>query len=173
MDRDDNIPTLTRGRLVLCLATILVMALSLGPSFAHLLEAGPRLTIWSPELWREATVFNSQFMWFAIVGGPIDIGAVVLGAILAFVLRREKVPFRWALAAAILFAASLAVWLSVVAPANAVLATWAPGPVPENFEAVRDRWESGHVAMTAIKFCGLTAAVLAGLTAGRTRRAAP
>ena len=39
-----------------------VAALSLGPSFAHMLESGPRLYVWSPELWREATVFNQQFM---------------------------------------------------------------------------------------------------------------
>lgn len=31
-------------------ATLLFTALSLGPSFAHVLEALPRLTVWSPEL---------------------------------------------------------------------------------------------------------------------------
>ena len=29
---------------------VLVMALSFGPSFAHLLEAPPRLAVWPPEL---------------------------------------------------------------------------------------------------------------------------
>ena len=33
-----------------------IAALSLGPSFAHVLEAGPRLSVWPPQLWRETTV---------------------------------------------------------------------------------------------------------------------
>ena len=41
--------------------TATIAALSLGPSFAHVLESLPRLSQWSPELWRETTVFNSQF----------------------------------------------------------------------------------------------------------------
>ena len=44
-----------RSAVVLSFFAILVMALSLGPSFAHLLEAPPRLTAWPPELWREAS----------------------------------------------------------------------------------------------------------------------
>ena len=40
---------------------IALVVMSLGPSFAHMLEAQPRLFVWSPELWRDATVFNAQF----------------------------------------------------------------------------------------------------------------
>lgn len=162
------VPTMPRPRLVLCLLAILVMALSLAPSWAHLLEAGPRIGIWPPELWREATVFNAQFMWFAVVGGPFDVVAILFGAALAFVLRREPAPFRWALAATVLFAISLAVWLAVVAPANAELATWARGPIPGDFASVRDRWESGHIAMAVIKLAGLAAGTVACLTASRS-----
>lgn len=162
------VQTMSRPRLVLCLVAILVMALSLAPSWAHLLEAGPRIGIWAPGLWREATVFNAQFMWFAIVGGPFDVAAILFGAVLAFVLRREPAPFRWALAATVLFAISLAVWLAVVAPANAELATWTRGPIPGDFASVRDRWETGHIAMAVIKLAGLAAGVLASLTASRS-----
>lgn len=154
-----------------CLLAILAMALSLAPSYAHLLEAGPRITIWSPELWRETTVFNGQFKWFAIVGGPLDVGAIVVGAVLTFVLREEKVALRWALAATVLFAVSLAIWLSVVAPANAELATWQPGPIPSDFVSVRNRWETGHIVMAATKCLGLAAAVMAALATGRTPQA--
>lgn len=151
------------------LLTTLVMALSLGPSFAHLLEAPPRLTVWSPELWREATVFNGQFKMFAVVGAPLDVGAILLGGILAFVLRRERPAFWFAFAAAILYTASLATWFMVVAPANAELATWTPGPVPENFLAIRNRWETGHILIAAIKFVGLASVICAGLLAGRNQ----
>jgi hypothetical protein len=68
----------SRSAVVWSFFAILVMALSLGPSFAHLLEAPPRLTAWPPELWREATVFHGQFAYFAIVGAPLDVGAIAL-----------------------------------------------------------------------------------------------
>lgn len=158
---------LSRGIFWWSLLTVLVMALSLGPSFSHLLEAPPRLTVWSPELWREATVFNGQFYLFAVVGGPIDVGAVVTGAVLAFLLRGDRPAFGFALAAALLYAAALVTWFSVVAPANALLATWEPGPIPQNFEAVRNRWETGHIVMTAIKFAGFAAVVTAVLVMRR------
>lgn len=142
---------------------VLVMALSLGPSFAHLLEAPPRLTSWSPELWREATVFHGQFAYFAIVGAPLDIGAILVGAILAVVIRHRRTAFRFALAATGLYAASLLAWLTIVAPMNAILADWAPGPVPDDFAAVRDRWETGHIVISAIKVAGLCCAIAAAL----------
>lgn len=163
---------LSRGLFWWSLLTVAVMALSLGPSFAHLLEAPPRLTVWSPELWREATVFNGQFVLFAYVGGPLDVGAIITGAVLAFLLRGDRPAFGFALAAALLYAAALATWFAVVAPANAVLATWQAGPIPQDFEAVRNRWETGHIVIAAIKFVGLVAVVAAVLAMrrGESRR---
>ena len=158
---------------VLSFLTLLVMALSLGPSYAHLLEAPPRLNLWSPELWREATVFNGQFAYFAIIGAPVDIGAILIGAILTFVLRRERPAFWLALAATVLYAVSLATWFGVVAPMNAILAQWEPGPIPDNFEAVRNQWETGHIAITVIKTIGLSCAIACVLSlAGRRAVAA-
>ena len=101
-----------------------IAALSLGPSFAHVLEAVPRLTVWSPELWREVTVFNAQFEYFAIVGAPLDVGVIIVLGILTFLLRGRQRAFRLALLATLLYAAALATWFLWVAPANAVLATW-------------------------------------------------
>ncbi|WP_445501953.1 DUF1772 domain-containing protein [Microvirga sp. G4-2] len=143
------------------LVALTLAALSLGPSFAHVLEAPPRLTVWSPELWREATVFNGQFELFALIGGPLDLAAIFTTAVLAFLLRGDKSRFRFALAGALLFALGLAVWFGWVAPANSVLATWQPGPLPENFVTVRNRWETGHMAVAALKLLGFMATALA------------
>lgn len=95
------------------------MGLDLAPSFAHLLEAPPRLTVWSPELWREAAVFNRQFFKFAAVGAPLEIGTILVGAVLTFLLRRERPAFWFVLAATFLFAASLATWFAGVESVNA------------------------------------------------------
>ena len=136
------------------LLAALVAALSLGPSFAHVLEAAPRLWRWQPELWREATVFNGQFWMFAAVGAPLDIAAVLCPGVLAWLLYGDRPASMLALAATVLFALALATWFAWVNPANAVLATWQPGPVPADFDAVRLRWETGHMAVAAIKLVG-------------------
>jgi hypothetical protein len=128
-----------------------IAALSLAPSFAHALEAYPRLMIWPPELWREATVFNAQFYLFAVVGAPVDVLAIVIAAGLTLVLRGQRPQFALALAGTACFALGLAIWFAVVATANSVLATWVPGPVPADFEAVRRQWEFGHLTIAGVK----------------------
>lgn len=146
---------------------LLVMALSLGPSFAHLLEAPPRLTVWPPELWREATVFNGQFAFFAVVGAPLDIGSVLLGAVLSFRIRHKRPAFWLTTAATILYATSLATWFAVVAPMNDILAQWHPGPIPEDFAAVRNLWEAGHIVISGIKVLGLSCMIAGVLSIGK------
>ncbi|MGN6773593.1 MAG: DUF1772 domain-containing protein [Rhizobiaceae bacterium] len=146
-----------RGLFLWSLLAAVVAALSFGPSFAHVLEAAPRLAVWPPELWRETTVFNRQFEFFAIVGAPLDVGVIIVLAVLTWLLRRQRRSFHYALAATVLYAAALATWFAWVAPANAVLATWTEGPVPADFAAVRDRWETGHMAVAAWKFAGFIA----------------
>jgi hypothetical protein len=152
---------------ILCLASLLITALSLAPSFAHVLEAPPRLLVWSPELWRETTVFNGQFQLFALVGAPIDLAAIVLTAALSYSLRKERSAFRYSLAGTLLLLMALASWFAIVAPANAVLGTWKPGPVPPDFDAVRLRWEIGHMTVAALKALALASIGLAVLGARR------
>ncbi|MBZ9706555.1 DUF1772 domain-containing protein [Mesorhizobium sp. ESP7-2] len=147
--------------------TATIAALSLGPSFAHVLESAPRLTRWSPALWREATVFNGQFLLFAIVGAPLDVAAVACPGLLAWLLREDRSAFSFALAATLLYALSLVLWFVLVKPANNVLATWVPGPIPDNFEAIRLRWETGHMAVTAAKAAGFVSLLVALLSIGR------
>ncbi len=149
---------------VVCLVLV---ALSLAPSYAHILEALPRLTVWSPELWRDATVFHRQFEWFALIGAPIDVAAIIAAVTLAFLARGRR-PMFWLVAAgALCLAAGLAAWLTLVAPANAVLGTWKPGPIPADFDLVRTRWETGHMVVAALKFCGFVLLCIA--IAGKSR----
>jgi hypothetical protein len=124
-----------------------IAALSLGPSFAHLLESGPRLQVWSPELWREATVFNQQFKFFMLGG--------------------DSPGFGLALGAAALYALALIAWFLIVSPANAVLATWTSGPIPNNFDAIRWQWEVGHITVAGLKFLGFVSLASALVTMHR------
>jgi hypothetical protein len=149
--------------------TAIIAALSLGLSLAHVLEAPSRLLTWSPELWREATVFNGQYRLFGILGAPLDIAAIVCPAILAYLLRGQGGPSRLAAFAALFYAVALTLWFWRVAPANEVLATWTQGPIPADFETVRMRWETGHMAVAASKFVGLLLASASSVLADRFR----
>ena len=135
--------------------------MSLAPSFADALESYPRLTIWSPELWRDATVFNAQFYLFAVIGAPIDILAILLPAGLTILLRGERPQFALALAASLTFALGLILWFTIVATANSVLATWRPGPIPADFDGIRRQWEFGHLTIAGVKLIGFTLLALA------------
>ena len=145
---------------------LMIAALDLSLSVTHLVEAPPRLWQWSPALWREATVFNGQFALFAPVGGVLEIATVLGSAGYAVAARHERRRLRAALVACTLFALGLVVWLAVVAPANAVLATWTPGPLPDDFDVLRMRWEGGHAAIAIIKIAAFAA--LAFATQSRT-----
>lgn len=138
-----------------------VAALSLAPSFAHALEAWPRVFLWPPELWRETTVFNGQFVLFLYIGAPLDLAAIGMPAIFAYVVRDDRRRVAFAVAATVLFALALIVWASWVAPANEALAAWTPGAIPPDFEEVRDRWESGHIVVATVKLLGFMALSLA------------
>ncbi|WP_245262084.1 hypothetical protein [Mesorhizobium sp. WSM3626] len=79
-------------------------------------------------------------------------------------LREDRPAFWFALGATLLYALSLVLWFVLVKPANNVLATWVPGPIPDNFEAIRLRWETGHMAVTAAKAVGFVSLVVALLS---------
>ena len=113
-------------------------------------------------------MFNAQFWLFAAVGAPLDIAAILCPGLQSVLLRHDAVPFRFTLAATALYALALIAWFAIVSPANAVLATWTPGPIPPDFDAIRLRWEVGHMVVAACKAAGLLSLVLALLSMRRS-----
>lgn len=150
------------------LAALILAALSLGPSFAHLLERPPRMA-WQPELWMATTVFGDQYAWFGRVGAVLDPATLLVLLLLAWLTRRRRPAFVAAAASFLLFGAALACWALVVQPMNVAMAGWTAGAIPAGFEAVRARWEDGHVIVAALKLTGLVALAFAILP-GRDRR---
>jgi hypothetical protein len=149
---------------VLPVLALVLGALDLAPSLAHVLEAPPRLWVWPLDLWREATVFNGQFAVFGLLGAPLELSAIVASAALAWSLRAKR-GGRTAAFAAALFGLALVAWVGLVAPANAVLAGWTPGPLPPDAADTRLRWEAGHMVCAALK---AAAFVLLAIAAART-----
>lgn len=141
-------------------AALTVTAISLGMSAAHVLEAPPRLRVWPPELWRETTVFHGQYALFGALGGPIEMTMIALAIAAAVAAARTGEGAPAAITAAVLLSLSLVAWLAIVAPANSVMATWRPGPLPPEFAAVQRRWETGHMIIAGLKLIGFLALAL-------------
>ena len=121
-------------------------------------------------------MFHRHFEWFALIGAPVDIAAIVAAFALAFLVRDRPATYLLVVAPGAAFmATALAAWFGIVAPANAVLATWKPGPIPPDFDIVRIRWESGHMVVAALKFCGLVLLCLgvAGQSPGNEKSTLP
>jgi hypothetical protein len=143
----------------------LVMVLSgltMGLTFAHVLELPQRLQ-YDAELWVALTRPNALYRYFGVVGGPIEVAAVLGAIMLAAVLRHERLSGRLALAAALFHSAALAAWATIVAPANAAIGEWGRRGIPPDWETWRTRWELGHTfgfVLLTLGFCLLVLTLL-------------
>ncbi len=141
---------------------MLLSGLTMGLTFAHVLELPQRLQ-YDAALWVALTRPNALYKYFGIIGGPIEVAAVLGTIALAVVLRHERPSGRLALAAALFHSAALAAWITLVAPTNATIAKWGGGDIPANWEIWRNRWETGHsvgFVLLAAGFCLLVLTLL-------------
>lgn len=142
---------------VLRFVALVLCALTMALTFCHLMEMPARMG-WGSDLWVGTTVRGGQFMMFGTVGAALEVGAVLATLLLAWRLRHERgAASRLSLAAFLLFALSLAVWWWRVFPANEMLATWLEGPVPDDWQEWRARWEYGHAASAILQIAGFLA----------------
>ncbi|MEO8715408.1 MAG: hypothetical protein ABI369_10375 [Acetobacteraceae bacterium] len=129
-------------------ACLTCIALTLGLSFAHVLEIPGKLQLDGPQ-W--LMVQQHLYVGFGTVGAAIEVAAIVLAWVLAIRLRRTA-QARRTLAAALLVSVGLIEWALVVAPMNARLNGWAAATLPATWQVTRDRWESGHAVQAALFF---------------------
>lgn len=144
------------------LLTLLLVALSMALSFCHLMQMPVRLS-WEPSLWMQTTNFGGLYFLFGRIGAAIDVLAILAAAALVFLTRHRRASFSLTLLGAALMAAGLAMWFGFVAPMNAIMTTWLPGSVPENFADVRNQSEFAHASIAVAKIAGLTALLLSVL----------
>ncbi|MEZ2128440.1 MULTISPECIES: DUF1772 domain-containing protein [unclassified Sinorhizobium] len=161
---------MTRRILLFRLLTLLLAALSLALSFCHLMEMPVRLG-WQPALWMMVTNFGGLYLIFGTAGAAIDVLAIIASALLAFLVRNRRPSFQLTIAGSAFMAAGLAIWFAFVAPMNAIMATWSPGPIPENFASVRNQWEYSHAIIAMMKFVGMTFLLLSVLVETGSARA--
>lgn len=129
-------------------ACLTCIALSLGLSFAHVLEIPGKLQLDGPQ-W--LMVQHHLYVGFGTVGAAIEVAAIVLAWVLALRLRGTA-EARRTFAAALLVTVSLIEWALVVAPMNARLNAWTATTLPSTWTATRDRWEAGHAVQAVLFF---------------------
>lgn len=119
-------------------------------AFGHLLEMPATMNVSGP-LW--LTFQQTLYPAFAVVGGPIELAAIIATALLAFLARGHKGWFGLTLTAAILLTISFAVVrLGLVNPVNAKTASWTVGSIPPDWQRWRTQWECSQAVRFILQF---------------------
>lgn len=138
-------------------ATLVLAALALGSTWAHVLELPQKLRLDDAGY---AFVNGALYRWFAVVGAPLSMLAIGCAAALAWRTRDDARARGWTAAGAALLALWLASWALVVQPVNAEIAEAlrdAPASVPARWAERRARWEGGHVLGFALELAAFVA----------------
>jgi hypothetical protein len=142
---------------------IILAALALTMISAHVLEM-PQKMQYDAQLY--SAVNTTMYRYFAIVGGVYSMGSIIAAGVLAFLVRRDRAVFRWALAGALLLVLWFVSWLTLVAPVNNQVATalqFSPAGVPALWMQLRRRWEYGHAIGFVLQLLGLCALLISVL----------
>lgn len=147
--------------------TLLLTALGMGLLFAHILELPAKMR-YDVSMW--LAVQHTLYPYFAIIGAPIELGAILSAAVLSFLTRRDRRAYFLTLAATILLVVSLGVFFAVVQPVNALTAIWTPESVSPDWMRWRAQWEYGHATRFFLHLVAYSLLLLSGLKQTWTRR---
>jgi hypothetical protein len=144
--------------------TLLLMALLLGLSFAHALEA-PSKFRYDAELY--VSVQQTLYVEWGPpnVGGFLEPAAIVATIVAVFLVRRDRSALILTLLAAVLLLLAFPVvffWL--VAPANAFFRDASLSAIPPDWTLYRQSWEMGHLirfGLQVVAFSLMVASVVA------------
>jgi MFS family permease len=140
--------------------TIVLSALALTMTSAHVLEL-PQKMRYTAEMY--TAVNTTLYRYFAIIGGPYQIGAIASAIVLTVLVRRQSVIFRWTLVGTVLLIAAFVSWLILVLPVNREVAAAleaSPQTVPMLWLRLRDRWEYGHATGFVLHLAGFCVLVM-------------
>lgn len=141
---------------------VVFTALALLPGGAHLMALPAKIAM--PE--DPYFVVQQIYRGWALAG--VVIFLAIFANLLAALLTRES-RRKWQLfaAAALLIAATLAVFFLWTYPANQATGNWTS--VPKDWEQLRTEWEYSHAANAAITFLALLCSVGAAISADPRR----
>ena len=137
---------------------IVLTALALVPAGAHLAELPNKIGLDQEAYF----IVQSIYRGWALFGIAL-FGALGANLALAILVRRQRAPFRLALMAYLLVAATLAIFFIWTYPANQATSNWTV--VPANWQELRTTWESAHATNAVLTFLALCAVTWSGLVA--------
>jgi hypothetical protein len=139
---------------------LLLTALLIGTTFAHMLEMPAKLALDGPQ-W--VHLQQNLYGAFAFVGGAVEIASIVSVAVYAYLLRNHRLALPFAVCGAAMLAVAFIVWLSMTAPVNAKVLRWNPDAIPPGWEGLRTRWEYSHTIRFVIHLIGISVLINAAL----------
>lgn len=145
-------------RIVEILAVVLT-ALCLVPGGAHLIELPHKIGLAQADY----LVVQQIYRGWAFAG-IVLFAAIVVDAVLVFMLRGQGVAFGAAIAALLLIVATLAIFFAFTYPVNVATADWTVAP--ENWQELRTRWEYSHAVNAVLTFVSLLAVTVAVVSGG-------
>lgn len=135
--------------------TILLVALLLGLSFAHVLELPAKMQY-------DAALYITLQKTLYVAWGPPNVGgilepAAILATVsLAFILRHKRPAFWLTLGAGVaLLLAFPVIFFVFVAPANEAFLSATTASVPANWMELRTNWETGHAIRFVLQLVAL------------------
>lgn len=137
--------------------TIVVCALALIPSGAHLVALPNKIDLPQGDYF----IVQGIYQGWAILGMLWPLALLLNGA-LAYLLRRQRRAFRFAVLATLCYALMLAIFFLWTFPANEATGNWSFAPA--EWEELRWQWEASHAVNTLLSLlalCSATASALA------------
>jgi hypothetical protein len=138
------------------LAAVLLTALALVPSAAHLFELPHKIRL--PE--QQYFVVQGIYRGWALFGAVL-IAAAIVNLILGAALHRRRERAWPALAAGLLVALTIVVFFLWTDPANRATANWTT--IPADWRRLRAEWEYSHAANAILTLAVLCLAALAAI----------
>jgi hypothetical protein len=139
------------------------VALCLGPALAHLLALPNKIELARDDYFTVQQIYRG---WALL--GIVIVGALVSTLALAWMTRRQPPAFYWVLTSLVCLVLAQALFWIFTYPANVATNNWTA--VPENWQALRVRWEYSHAVGAILTLAALAALVLALMA--RTRPSA-
>jgi hypothetical protein len=136
--------------------TVILIALSLIPGGAHLMELPNKIG-----LDRDSYLVVQQIYRGWAYAGFILIPAIAATLILAVLSWSQRTPFLFATASFVLMAASVVSFFMWVYPVNQLTENWTVAP--ENWQALRAQWEYVHAINAVVTLAALISALVATL----------
>jgi heme/copper-type cytochrome/quinol oxidase subunit 1 len=139
---------------------IVLTALALVPAGAHLFELLNKIGLSQQEYFVVQGIYRGWALF-----GIVIFGALGANLVLAILARRQRAPFRLALSAFLLVAATLVIFFIWTYPANQATSNWTV--VPPNWQELRLQWEYAHATNAVLTFLALCAVTLSALLTRR------